>query len=202
MSPPPRQDMAAPTPPWFCLTHPTLKRSQTFQIRAQILKNHGNVKSQQEATQNSRSCPALSGAAPQSRCHLVSPSVTHGCQELWIRGSPSHGKTFSNQTIPATDVAPAREVTFQVVALGTKCPGASRGVTLVHPSRSKLGILGSRIVIPRGDWCHLRSPPSSQGSSGIGAVPISSGARNSGILGLYKPCQDPTTVWGSLLGTQ
>lgn len=60
-------------------------------------------------------------------------------------------------------------------------------------------------VIPCGAGCHLRSTPSSRaegvwGSSGIGAVPISSGTRNLGIPGFYKPCQDPTPVWGFLLG--
>lgn len=217
-----RQGVVAPAPPWFCLIHPTLKPSRTFQIRAQILKKLGNFKSQQEVTQNSKSCPALSGAAPQSRREPASPGVTWchpwvpGLSE--VPGALGRGQPFPweklfqpNHPGPGSSLraALAQEVTFQAVALGTKCPGASRshsGLQRPLPADPNWEYWErTRGVIPCRARCHPRSPPSSRaegvwGSSGIGAVPISSGAGNLGIPGFYQPCQNPTPVWGSLLG--
>lgn len=217
---PPGQDTVAPTPPWFCLTPLTLKRSQTFQMGAQTLKKLGNIQSQQEVTQYSKSCPALSGVAPQS-CHgLVSPAVTQ-CHP-WVSGALDQGQAFPWEKLfqpnhPGHSCSwhrvLAQTVTFQVVALGTKCPGASWGhsgpsqqIQTGNTGSGSRGVSLPQGVIPYGAGCHPRSPPSSraeaiQGSSGIEAVPVSSGSGILGILGFYKPFyQDPTLVWDSLLG--
>lgn len=152
-----RQGSVAPAPPWFCLIHPTLKPSRTFQIRAQILKKLGNIKSQQEVTQNSKSCPALSGAAPQSRREPASPGVTR-CHP-WVPGlsevpralgrALSMGKAFPTKPswprlLPARGAGAGGDISGG--GLGDKVSGSipeSLRPPSASPSGSKLGILGA-----------------------------------------------------------
>ncbi|XP_058684162.1 uncharacterized protein LOC131573857 [Poecile atricapillus] len=115
-----------------------------------------------------------------TRCHPWLPGLRK------VPGAPDPGQLFPWEKLfqpnrPGHGCSPCLAVTFQAVALGTKCPGASRG-----PSQQiQTGNTGSGSggVIPCGAGYHPRSPPSSRAegfreSSGIGARKFG----NSGLL--------------------
>nr|XP_026655276.1 uncharacterized protein LOC113460835 [Zonotrichia albicollis] len=154
-----------------------------------------------------------------SRCHPLSPvgaRAQRGARSSGSRAALPMGKAFPTKPSHPwllRHMVLAQDVTFQVVALGTKCPGASWGYSSLSQQiqtgstgSGSRGVSLSKSVIPYGARCHPRSPPSSraeavQGSSGIEALPISSGAGILGILSFYKLFyQDPMLVWDSLLG--